>query len=185
MIVMPWTKKKLEKIALLPDEMRERGEYLLMNPRLGRKVVGKTNSGRGIFSNCWATTVFMEGEESIDKCRKISERMPFLRGENTWIYSENNTRPGRVEYNVMREFLLENYHNVKHPLPGDIAILEEYVKGAHRLYHTGTWTGVNNTILSQNNSGGIFRLEEFPRKMGLGGMVTLLGKTKHLKNCLS
>ena len=54
-MLMPWKKNKIEKdfwkIRLLPTEMREKGEYLLMNSKIGRKCLGKAN-GRKIYSNC-------------------------------------------------------------------------------------------------------------------------------------
>ncbi len=155
-----WNRKNLERIALLPDGMRQRGEYILRNPRMGRRPLGKTDSGEKFWSNCWGTTVFLEGENSYQECKRISMKNPFIIRGIPSVYWEKRNRPGLVEIDVMEEFLDNNYKKVDNPRAGDVVV----VVGDYRrnwLAHTGIWTGVGNYVLGQHNLGGNFGLQEF------------------------
>lgn len=163
MLKMPWTRKKLEKLVLLPDEMRERGEFLLRNPRLGKKVFGKTESGKKFMSNCYGTTVFLEGGGAISNCKQLSQHDPFYSGDFPSFYWENESRPGMVEVNLMQKNLKENYYHIENPIPGDIVVIKRNYMKDYWLTHTGIWTGIDNLILSQFNFGGKFFLEKLSK----------------------
>jgi len=163
-MLMPWTKNKLEKdlqkIRLLPSGMRERGEILLRKPRAGRKYLGKIDEQK-LYSNCWGTTVFLEGEGAFNQCKEIATGMPPHHGYIPSVYWKDRSRPGLVEINVMEKFLGMNYDRIDNPSPGDVVVVESFDMGVIYLAHTGIWTGVDDYVLEQHNLGENFGFQNF------------------------
>ncbi len=158
---MPSTRKKLEAIRVLPTDMRDRAEYLLRNPRLGKKIIGKTEFGRRIFSNCYGTSVFLLGSDATKKCRQISKSQPPIFKDNPPIYYRNLSRPGFINVNTMQGFLIRNYNITRRPEPGDLAIIEKNNYDKYRLGHVAVWTGIENVVICQDGFGGKFQLNNF------------------------
>ena len=158
-----WNKRKFKELTLLTDEMRERGEYLLRNPKLGKRAIKRTKRGKE-FSNCFGTSVWIMGQWAQEEACRISRNIPqiYEHCENSVIAYKN--RPSFFETNVLETFLQENFTREKSGRPGDLIIVEDdlfYRKHGWSVVHAGVWTGVDNYALTQHNIGGVFELEKF------------------------
>jgi len=94
--------EQIPELEILPLEMWGRVRTLLQRPGLGEEPIGETSLGKEVYSNCFGTTVYLLGEESVEKVRRLSLDDNDLNSPSFfWI----NGRPGFIEESLMFRFL--------------------------------------------------------------------------------
>lgn len=123
------------ELGCLPHDMQERARFLLERPELGEELIGRTSLGEDIHSNCWGTTIYLLGDEQIERARRLAETDNNLSHP---VFFWVNGRPGYVEENIMDKFIQDFCVPVSRnqiPAPGLIYSMRGIVRGG--LFHTG------------------------------------------------
>jgi hypothetical protein len=154
--ILPASEKRM------PEAVRERIEYLLANPELGREIIGDFRS-LSRYSNCHGTTLWVLGIKP--KAEYRPELLP------DFLPAKERDRPGFMNKILMGKILHEKCEivdNVRDALPGVVGFWAGWDNPARPrdewavVEHTGVYVG-EGRIFHQPNTGrpfGITFLEE-------------------------
>lgn len=149
----------------LPSTARERANFLLKNPKLRKKNLGKSDGGSKIYSNCHGTAVYLIdfGNCLEQIAKEFSESKGKVQGVHLY-YKGVEGSPPSIEYEAMEEVLESEYfEDVIEPLPGDVVSLygDNFFRGYY-LAHSGVMID-KKTFFEQRNIGGRFNFDELDR----------------------
>ncbi|OGJ15555.1 hypothetical protein A3K73_05190 [Candidatus Pacearchaeota archaeon RBG_13_36_9] len=117
--------------------------YLLGNPDLVGKPVGKGPSGEPVFPNCHGTVIYLLGKEKYIEGPPME---PYTYPLN-WVLQPG--RPGHVDGNLMKKILEKNSREDNFPEKGGVvglwddefnwlvhsAVFSEFTDGRHIIFH--------------------------------------------------
>ena len=162
MSIKPLIKVGIEKIRLLPGEMRKKIRPLLENPGLGFETIGEISFNEEsvqIHSNCLGT---------LAHCYNIDyEPLNISCGHGDPVCFPVEGRPGYLDGLVFEDILSENFFGIEAPSPGDIVLVRYQTRIPSDFYDSNIRHGVIHVedlgtkfhrIFYQGRSGENFRL---------------------------